>query len=215
MRFADIAKGPSWMTVEEHRLNRRWVNRMRRMMRERCVEDTPMLMLRLEEISVMQIVCRRLENSLLKDPEAAITPALVENMAKSRERLRKALVELEEACVDNRPPAPQKDPSEALKQRYLEIKLRREREAEEQAKKAAVGEPAPGTVPPGNTNLLIGPSGRSDGNPWGQTQPLGDSGRVSPRICEVVQSRDIAPPQMLPGLARLQTAEKALAQTSG
>lgn len=108
MNLSTLARGERWMTPAEKRLNRRFVTRVARQLRARGVADSPMLCLRIGDVAVTWILARRLEAALSPDPAApspaAATPAQADAVGKNRERLRKAIKELEEFCERNGAP---------------------------------------------------------------------------------------------------------------
>lgn len=98
MNLRELARGEPWMTEEEQRLNRRFVRGMRALFEEHGVGDSPLLALRVGDVAVSYVLVRRLE-ALLDGNEGETPDAVVEKVSRARERMRKAMKELEEACA--------------------------------------------------------------------------------------------------------------------
>jgi len=107
MNLGDTARGASWMTPEERRHTRKFVAAVNRLFQKRGVEVTPFLALRVTDVAVHHLLVRRLENTLVLDsaageataPGPVCSPALADQIGKARERLRKAVREIEDACA--------------------------------------------------------------------------------------------------------------------
>lgn len=103
MKLTTLAQGASWMTGAETVLNRKFVRGLRRLLRAWGVAENPLLVLRVNDVAVSWLVARRLEAGLAPadaDLECArVTPVQADAIGKSRERLRKAVKELEDYCA--------------------------------------------------------------------------------------------------------------------
>ena len=105
MRIRDIERGETWMTDAEHLFLRKFVKSMCVLFNGQGVQESPLLALRLADVAVHLLLARRQEMALTvaADGEGAavpgITGALADQVSKGRERLRKAVRELEDACA--------------------------------------------------------------------------------------------------------------------
>ena len=105
MQFRDIAKGEPWMTLGERRRTRKFIAALKRLFSGCGVEETPLLVLRVEDVAIHYLLVRRIEEGLAPasdNAEGAVSGcsgALADQIGKSRERLRKAIRELEDACA--------------------------------------------------------------------------------------------------------------------
>ena len=75
---------------------------VKRLFLERGVEETPFLALRVADVAIHHLLVRRLEANLRPNAEASgapISAALADQIGKARERLRKTIRELEDACA--------------------------------------------------------------------------------------------------------------------
>jgi hypothetical protein len=101
MKMTILALGEAWMSADEAELNRQFVRGVGKLLEERGVVENPLLVLRVSDIVVSWLLARRMEAGLEGGPEgeaARTTSAQAEAIGKSRERLRKAIKELEEYC---------------------------------------------------------------------------------------------------------------------
>jgi len=104
MPMRAIERGESWMTEEERLLIRKFTRSLRALLSSRGVEETPLAALRMADVAIHLLLAKRLETALTPgaDMQAAtpgITGTLAEQVSKGRERLRKAVRELEDACA--------------------------------------------------------------------------------------------------------------------
>lgn len=104
MKLSEAARSERWMTKEERAVMKRFVAAVRRMFVERGVRESPLLALRVSDVGVHWLLNRRLEQSLLPDDAMDGAPpelsgALAEQIGKARERTRKAIRDLEDACA--------------------------------------------------------------------------------------------------------------------
>jgi len=88
----------------ERRLARRFVRGMGTVFSDHGVADTPLLSLRVNDVLVSYVLVRRLEAGLFlggaeDEGDERATAAVVEAVSRARERMRKAMKELEEACA--------------------------------------------------------------------------------------------------------------------
>ena len=96
-----LALGETWMSTDEAALNRQFVLGMGKVLKDRNVAENPLLVLRINDIVVSWLLARRMEESLGPDDQgqtARTSAAQADAIGKSRERLRKAIKELEEYC---------------------------------------------------------------------------------------------------------------------
>ncbi len=105
MRLNEIARGEAWMNEEERQIMKRLVAAIRRLFRARGVGESPLLGMRVADVGVHCLIARRLELGLTPrvDEEGQvcqeISGAQADQIGKARERLRKAIRELEDACA--------------------------------------------------------------------------------------------------------------------
>jgi hypothetical protein len=105
MTFADMRQGELWMTEEERQRQRRFAGVMKKFLKHHGVADSPLLCLRVNDVAMQWLLVRRLENSLAEtshppEGELPLVPTtLADHIGKGRERLRKAIRELEDACA--------------------------------------------------------------------------------------------------------------------
>ena len=101
MNMTTLALGETWMSAEEAELNRQFMQGMEKVLKDRDVAENPLLVLRINDIVVSWLLARRMEESLGPDDQGQTTrtsAAQADAIGKSRERLRKAIKELEEYC---------------------------------------------------------------------------------------------------------------------
>lgn len=101
MNMKTLALGETWMSTEEAELNRQFVQGMGKVLKDRDVAENPLLVLRINDIVVSWLLARRMEESLGPDDQGQAvrtSAAQADAIGKSRERLRKAIKELEEYC---------------------------------------------------------------------------------------------------------------------
>lgn len=101
MKLTTLARGEHWMDPTEFDLNRKLVGGIAKLLKERGVKENPLLALRVNELTVTWLVSRRVEAALAPEEDTAaprMSPAQAEAIGKARERLRKAVRELEEYC---------------------------------------------------------------------------------------------------------------------
>jgi len=101
MKMTSLALGETWMSEEELELNRQLVRGVEQLLNDRGVAENPLLVLRVDDIVVSWLLTRRMEAGLGPgdDGEVPRTGASqADAIGKSRERLRKAIKELEEYC---------------------------------------------------------------------------------------------------------------------
>lgn len=105
MTFSEMRRGEKWMTAEERKDHRRFAIAMKKFLKNHGVVFSPLLFFRINDIAMQWLVVRRLENSLWQSEETesgdlpTVTTALADHIGKGRERLRKAIRELEDACT--------------------------------------------------------------------------------------------------------------------
>lgn len=101
MKMTTLALGETWMSADELALNRQLVDSVKELLKNRGVAENPLLVLRVDDIAVSWLLTRRMEASLGpgEDGQSPRTSAAqADAIGKSRERLRKAIKELEEYC---------------------------------------------------------------------------------------------------------------------
>lgn len=103
MNYKTLAKGRDWMTPDEKVIHRRVIYRIRRIMKNCGVEETLLLIFRIEDVAIAHLLVRRLEEKLnapsAENNEKPIAfSALVDAINKARERLNKAMQHLEDYC---------------------------------------------------------------------------------------------------------------------
>lgn len=101
MNMKTLALGETWMSTDEAELNRQFVRGVEALLRERGVVENPLLVLRIDDVVVSWLLTRRMESGLEPGDSGEAprtTSAQAEAIGKSRERLRKAIKELEEYC---------------------------------------------------------------------------------------------------------------------
>ncbi|MCK5862236.1 MAG: hypothetical protein KAH38_07115 [Candidatus Hydrogenedentes bacterium] len=95
----------SWMTEEECQRMRRFAASIRRLFKTKGVQETPLLALRVIDVGIHSLLARRLERvlepSVKENGEVSldISGPQADHIGKIRERLRKAIRELEDACT--------------------------------------------------------------------------------------------------------------------
>jgi hypothetical protein len=107
MNMQRVAEGEHWMDAEERLCARDLVERLAAQFDARGVVETPLLALRVNDLVVSLLLVRRIESQLAELPECpesekpnARSPAtLAEAVGKARERMRKAMKELEDSCA--------------------------------------------------------------------------------------------------------------------
>jgi len=112
--FKDHVFTKPWMTEEEQTVAKCFIAEALKSLARQGVEQTPFLLLRLDDVLTNYILTRRLERRLIEETASSVaktddaTPpqpaskkdteaVSIEAVAKSRERLRKSLKELEES----------------------------------------------------------------------------------------------------------------------
>jgi hypothetical protein len=101
MKMTTLALGETWMSADELELNRQLVDGVKKLLEDRGVAENPLLVLRVDDIVVSLLLTRRMEANLGpgEDGETPRTSAAqADAIGKTRERLRKAIKELEEYC---------------------------------------------------------------------------------------------------------------------
>jgi len=103
MDLKTLARGEAWMDDAERRLARRFMRGMSALFNEHGVADTPLLALRVNDVLVSWLLVRRAETGLFPgalDPgDDRAAAAVIEAVSRARERMRKAMKELEDACA--------------------------------------------------------------------------------------------------------------------
>jgi hypothetical protein len=114
MDFRTLARGAEWMTEED----RKWIRRFAQALRTQCeranVRQSPMLVLRAEDVAHSAIQIHLLERRFKalmtmeadEDKRARALGTHVDAIGKARERLRKAIKELEEYLAKAGAPDP-------------------------------------------------------------------------------------------------------------
>jgi len=104
MTLTKLSKGAAWMDDDEKTLAKWFVSRMARLLRQRGVAQTPLLVVRVNDAMVSYLLARRAENLLgfgQADDGTAVPPppAAYDLVGKAHERLRRATRELEDFCA--------------------------------------------------------------------------------------------------------------------
>lgn len=104
MSLRNIERGEFWMTGAERLFFRKFVKSLRALLGSRGVPESTLLSLRVADVAVHLLLVKRLETALTPEMDAGaatpgITGALAEQVSKGRERLRKAVRELEDTCT--------------------------------------------------------------------------------------------------------------------
>jgi hypothetical protein len=127
MTLNDLAQGEDWMYPEERRIVAAIVRSLRQTFADRQIPEGTFLLLRVQDYLTHHTLCRRLDRGLMPNPPQESNPPfppstapsappdlkLVEQIGKSRDRLRRTLKELEDATDKLDPSVPSsKAPSE-------------------------------------------------------------------------------------------------------
>ena len=102
MNLITLAQGEPWMTPSELNLNRAFIRATAAYLAAVGVPETPFLTLRISDLVSTWLLSRRLETALTPaegQPAPCPTIALAGAIGKSRERLRRAIKELEQCCA--------------------------------------------------------------------------------------------------------------------
>ncbi len=105
MRLQEDHWRAAWMTDEECVVMRRLVAAVRRMFKAYGVQASPLVSLRVMDVGVHYLLARRLELHLTpRDDDTGaegllVSGSVADHIGKTRERLRKAIRELEDACA--------------------------------------------------------------------------------------------------------------------
>ena len=101
MTLTTLTDGEPWMTPEERELNHGLIRGIADFLAAGGVPESALVALRINEIAVTWLLARRLESALAPaegEPPPCPTPAQAGAIGKCRERLRKAIKELETCC---------------------------------------------------------------------------------------------------------------------
>jgi myo-inositol-1-phosphate synthase len=103
MKIEKVLIGAPWLTPEERVYIRKFLGAVHQLFLSSGVKDSPLLALRVVDVAVHLLLSRRQERALIPEEKCDGTPelsgALADQIGKGRERLRKAIKELEEACA--------------------------------------------------------------------------------------------------------------------
>ena len=105
-----LTQGEPWMTPHERDLNQDLIRAIAGYLKTAGVPENPLVALRVNDIASTWLLARRLESALAPadgGPAPCPTPAQANAIGRCRERLRKAIKELEEYAAKNGAPAPQ------------------------------------------------------------------------------------------------------------
>ncbi|MFP4502918.1 MAG: hypothetical protein ACLFTT_18140 [Candidatus Hydrogenedentota bacterium] len=107
MDLETLAQSMDWMTAGERLITAVFVEQMQATFTAGGVALTPLIVLRTEDVIVSHLMVRRIEHGLAESGAAeletkeqrATRAAIIEAAGKARERLRKAMKDLEDACT--------------------------------------------------------------------------------------------------------------------
>lgn len=105
MRLHESCWREAWMTEDERRIMRQFMAAIRRFFKARGVQETPLLALRVIDLGIHGLLVRRLESALSPTIEEngevtmTVSGPTADHIGKARERLRKSIRELEDACA--------------------------------------------------------------------------------------------------------------------
>lgn len=102
MELRDITHGEPWMTKAEKLINKKIVSALGRLLAANGVQESPLVWMRVADVSVHWLLLKRQENCLAPGEDGILPElggSLADQIGKSRERVRKAIRELEEACT--------------------------------------------------------------------------------------------------------------------
>jgi len=107
MNTNTLSQGEPWMTPEERQLNHDFVHTTTEHLAARGVPETPLLLIRINDVIATWLLARRLEAALTPEPGEPApcpTPAQAGAIGKCRDRLRRAMKELEACCPPDATP---------------------------------------------------------------------------------------------------------------
>ena len=110
MNLITLAQGEPWMTPSELNLNREFIRATADSLAAQGVPETALLTLRVNDVASTWLLTRRLESALTPaegQPAPCPTPAQAGAIGKCRERLRRAIKELEACCTRDAAPVRQ------------------------------------------------------------------------------------------------------------
>ena len=102
MNLITLSQDEPWMTPEERDLNRNFNQATTELLAARGVPVTPLIMLRVNDVIATWLLARRLESALAPKPGKPApcpTPAQAGAIGKCRDRLRRAMKDLEACCA--------------------------------------------------------------------------------------------------------------------
>lgn len=102
MTLTTLTHGEPWMTSQEHDLNRDLIRAIAEFLAAAGVPETALVALRVNDVAATWLLVRRLETVLTPaqgEPAPCPTSAQADAIGKCRERLRRAIKELEECCA--------------------------------------------------------------------------------------------------------------------
>jgi hypothetical protein len=101
MDTKEACRGEPWMTKGEKKAVAKFLKRMQKLFRQRNVAETPLLAMRLNDVIVSFLLTRRAEQELATDPlEPGQLHKILDTTGKIRERLRRSMKDLEDACAN-------------------------------------------------------------------------------------------------------------------
>ena len=105
-----LTQDQPWMTPQERDLNHEFIQSTTELLATRGVPETPLILLRVNDVIATWLLARRLESALAPkpgEPAPCPTPAQAGAIGKCRDRLRRAIKELEACCARDAAPISQ------------------------------------------------------------------------------------------------------------
>lgn len=109
MTLTTLTSGEPWMTPQERELNHEFIRGTAEVLATLEIHETPLVTLRVNDIVSTWLLARRLESILAPtedDPAPCPSPAQAGAIGKCRERLRRAIKELDQWCAQTGKSAP-------------------------------------------------------------------------------------------------------------
>jgi hypothetical protein len=110
MNLNTLTQGEPWMTPQERNINHHLIGALAQFLADAGVPETALIALRVNDLAVTWLLARRLESALAPaegESASCPTPAQANAIGRCRDRLRRAIKELEACCPRNTTPARQ------------------------------------------------------------------------------------------------------------